>query len=148
VTNLAPLLSSRDMCWETPPDLFARFDAEFGFTLDAAALPATAKCARYFTPDDDALVQDWGREVVWLNPPYGRAIAGFMAKAADAARNGATVVCLVPARTDTAWWHDSVIGAGAEVRFLRGRVAFRQNGATLYPAPFPSALVIYRPVAA
>lgn len=142
------LFSSEDMCWETPPDLFAAVDAEFSFTLDAAALPDTAKCARYFTPDDNALVQDWGHETVWLNPPYGRAIALFMAKAVDAAKKGATVVCLVPARTDTGWWHDSVIGTGAEVRFLRGRVRFRQRGETLHAAPFPSALVVLRPEAA
>lgn len=132
--------SSERMDWATPPALFAALDAEFGFTLDAAALPHNAKCARYFTPADDALAQDWGAGVVWLNPPYGRQIAAFMRKAYEASLAGATVVCLVPARTDTAWWHD--VAARGEVRFLRGRVRF--EGAA-HGAPFPSAIVVFRP---
>jgi site-specific DNA-methyltransferase (adenine-specific) len=143
--GLAVHFSSRAHTWETPPEVFAPLDAEFGFTLDAAALPETAKCARYFTPADDALAQDWGRETVWLNPPYGRAIGAFMRKAAASARAGATVVCLVPARTDTAWWHEDVLGARAEVRFVRGRIRFLLDGAPKDAAPFPCAIVIHRP---
>ena len=127
--------------WATPPELFATWDREFGFTLDAAALPHNAKCARFFTPDDDGLAQDWGRETVWVNPPYGREIASWMRKAFLSAKYGATVVLLIPARTDTAWWHKYVM-PHAEIRFLRGRIRF--VGATA-GAPFPCALVIFRP---
>jgi phage N-6-adenine-methyltransferase len=133
--------SSKDMTWATPPDLFAGLDAEFGFTLDVCALPTNTKCARYFTPEVDGLAQDWRGEVCWMNPPYGGAIGGWLAKARQEAERGATVVCLVPARTDTAWFHDNVLGK-AEIRFLRGRIKF--VGAE-YNAPFPSMLVVYRP---
>lgn len=129
--------------WATPQAIFDRFDAEYGFTLDAAASPHNAKCARYFTRDDDALAQDWGTETVWLNPPYGRDIARWVAKAWDASRQGATVACLVPARTDAAWWHDYAMRG--EITFLRGRIRF--VGAP-FNAPFPSALVVFRPDAA
>lgn len=134
-----PVAARRD--WETPWPLFARYDVEFGFTLDAAASHTNAKCARYFTPEIDGLVQDWGREIVWLNPPYGREIRKWMAKAHDAATRGATVVCLIPSRTDSGWWHDHVEMA-SERRFLRGRIKF--VGAK-YNAPFPCAIVIFRP---
>ena len=126
--------------WETPPTLFAQLDAEFGFTLDVCALPENAKCARFYSPRVDGLKQFW-QGVCWMNPPYGRDIGKWISKAAEAARFGATVVCLIPARTDTAYWHDHIHGR-AEVRFLRGRVMFvdGQN-----PAPFPSVIVIFRP---
>jgi phage N-6-adenine-methyltransferase len=126
--------------WETPPALFGDLDAEFRFTLDACALPHNAKCARYFTPSDDGLTREWGAETVWVNPPYGKQIAAWMRKAHDAAQRGATVTLLVPARTDSAWWHD--YAARGEIRFLRGRVKF--VGAP-YNAPFPCAVVVFRP---
>jgi phage N-6-adenine-methyltransferase len=126
--------------WETPPWLFRHLDAEFSFTLDAAASIDNAKCERFFTVEDDALVQDWSGEVVFLNPPYGRVIGQWIAKAYDEAQAGATVVCLLPARTDTGWWHDYC--AKGEVRFIRGRLKFgNQKGS----APFPSAVVVFRP---
>ncbi|HXU02151.1 MAG TPA: DNA N-6-adenine-methyltransferase [Polyangia bacterium] len=126
--------------WATPPDLFARLDREFGFTLDVCALPENTKCARFFTPDDDGLAQDWGAETCWMNPPYGSDIVRWMRKAFAASLAGATVVCLVPSRTDTGWWHDFAMRAH-ERRFLRGRVRF--VGATS-GAPFPSAVVVFR----
>lgn len=127
--------------WSTPPDFFARMNAEFGFTLDAAASRANHKCSRYFTAEDDALTQEWNG-VVWLNPPYSRGLQGrFLRKALESARGGATVVCLIPARTDTAVWHE-IIFPYAEIRFVRGRLRF--EGATA-GAPFPSAVVIFRP---
>lgn len=136
------LHSSRDHDWETPPALFDTLAAEFGpFDLDVCALPETAKCARYFTPDDDGLAQPWhGR--CWMNPPYGREIGKWIAKArAEAEAGRATTVCLLPARTDTAYWHDHVMKADG-IRFLRGRVHFRR-GARSGPAPFPSAVVVF-----
>lgn len=134
--------SSATDVWGTPWDLFHVLDAEFHFTVDACALPENAKCDRYFSPNDDGLRQEW-RGVIWMNPPYGRGIHRWLAKAADAANNGATVVCLLPARTDTRWWHDYVMQA-SEVRFLKGRLRF---GNARHCAPFPSCIAIFRPIA-
>ena len=117
-------------------------DAHTHFDLDVCAFPHNAKCLAYFTKEDDGLARDWGKHTCWMNPPYGKDIKAWMTKALDASRRGATVVCLVPSRTDTAWWHDTVIAGGAEVRFVRGRLRF--VGAE-HPAPFPSAVVIFRP---
>lgn len=137
--SLAVHFSSETDVWATPQDFFEQLNAEFGFDLDPCALPDNAKCARYFTPDDDGLAQSWvGR--VFMNPPYGRTIGQWMRKAFESAQAGATVVCLVPARTDTAWWHD--YAARGEVRFIRGRLKF---GNAKTSAPFPSAVVIFRP---
>ena len=132
------IMSSKTDVWATPPETFAALDREFGFTLDVCALPENAKCERYFTPADDGLSRPW-EGVCWMNPPYGRTIARWMAKAVESAAAGATVVCLVPARTDTAWWHDYAVKG--EIRFLRGRLKF---GGAQQPAPFPSAVVIFR----
>lgn len=127
--------------WATPPAVFATLDAEFDFDLDVCASPANAKCRRFFTAADDGLSKQWtGR--VWMNPPYGRGIGAWMTKAADAAAAGATVVCLVPARTDTRWWHEQVMARAAEVRLVRGRLRFGDGHNS---APFPSAVVVYRP---
>jgi phage N-6-adenine-methyltransferase len=125
--------------WETPPAFFAELDAEFGFTLDACATAATAKCGAFFTPADDALLRSWDG-VVWMNPPYGRQISAWVEKAFTEAVRGATVVCLLPARTSTAWWHDYCMRG--EVRFIRGRLKFVGAPSA---APFPSAVVIFRP---
>lgn len=131
--------------WETPPALFAQLHAEFGFTLDACAQPENAKCARYFSPIDDGLCQEWGREVVWCNPPFGRGeIARWLRKAARAARAGATVVCLVPADTSTSWWHDDLQPVATEVRFLRGRVKFLRGGRAGWRPQFGCALAVFR----
>jgi phage N-6-adenine-methyltransferase len=136
--------------WETPHDFFAKMDAEFGFTLDVCATAENAKCARYFTPEDDGLAQSWGSETCWMNPPYGSAIARWMAKAVRESQRGATVVCLVPSRTDTGWWHDHA--TRGEIRFIRGRLRFLTGGVELThatrsgpaPAPFPCAVVVFR----
>src|SRR5437016_2549507 len=90
--------------WATPQAFFDRLHAEFGFTLDVAAQEGNAKCPRYFTPQDDGLAQPW-EGVCWMNPPYGKHIDQWVAKAYESAQAGALVVCLVPARTDTRWWH-------------------------------------------
>ena len=135
-----PGFSSATDDWATPPEVFAALDAEFRFQLDVCASARNAKCERFFTVADDGLAQQWtGR--VWMNPPYGRTIGAWMAKAAESARADATVVCLVPARTDTAWWHEHVMAAASEVRLVRGRLKFG-DGAS--PAPFPSAIVVFR----
>lgn len=97
--------SSKKHDWETPADLFGRLDAEFRFTLDPCATKENAKCKYYYTYHEDGLIQDWSNDVVFMNPPYGNAIGKWMAKAVCEWRKGATVVCLVPSRTDTRWWH-------------------------------------------
>ena len=125
--------------WATPQDFFDRLNAEFGFTLDVCALPESAKCEAYFTPETDGLAQDW-RGVCWMNPPYGREIGRWMRKAWESCIAGATVVCLVPARTDTAWWHDFAMRG--EIRYVRGRLKF---GNAKNSAPFPCAVVVFRP---
>lgn len=130
--------SSASDKWATPQATFDKLHAEFGFELDVCALPENAKCQNFFTPDQDGLAQDW-RGVCWMNPPYGRGISRWVRKAYESAKAGAIVVALVPARTDTAWWHDYV--AKGEVRFLRGRLKF---GGAKFSAPFPSAVVIFR----
>jgi len=125
--------------WHTPQWLFDILHKEFKFKLDVCATAKSAKCKRYFTRRDDGLKQTW-RGVCWMNPPYGREIGAWIEKAHQSAKDGATIACLVPARTDTAWWWDYC--TRGEIRFLRGRLQFSkaENG-----APFPSALVIFYP---
>lgn len=130
--------SSETDLWATPQDFFDKMNQEFSFETDVCALPENAKCSRYFTPEQDGLSQEW-LGICWMNPPYGRTISQWMKKAYESAQGGATVVCLVPARTDTAWWHD--YAAKGEVRFIRGRLKF---GNSKNSAPFPSAIVIFR----
>lgn len=127
--------------WATPQAFFNMVQGEFGFTLDAAASPDNAKCDDYYTEDEDALTLLWDG-VVWCNPPYGRQIGKWIQKGYDEAQRGSVVVMLIPARTDTASWHDFVMKAD-EVRLIRGRLVFGAGEATSN-APFPSALVVFR----
>lgn len=138
--------SSASDDWATPQGFFDDLNAEFGFTLDVCATDENAKCANWYTRELDGLSNSWAHSqgdtgAVFMNPPYGRTIGQWVAKARATAEAGRTVVCLVPARTDTAWWHDNVIGGKAEVRFVRGRLKF--SGAK-NSAPFPSAVVVFR----
>lgn len=126
--------------WSTPQDLFDKLNCEFKFTLDPCATPENAKCDRYFTKLDDGLSKPWSNEIVFMNPPYGREISKWIKKAYQESLNGATVVCLIPSRTDTSWWHDYC--AKGEIRFIRGRIKF---GGSKNGAPFPSAIVIFCP---
>lgn len=132
--------------WGTPREFFDALHAEFDFTVDVAATAENAKCERYFTPEQDGLAQDWAGERCWMNPPYGRAIKLWMRKAYEESLRGTLVVCLVPARTDTAWWWDYAMNG--EIRFIRGRLRF-EGGSKANPlshnAPFPVAVVVFRP---
>lgn len=138
--SAAVLFNSGRQDWETPPEWFQLLDDEFHFDLDVAASNHNAKCARFFTEVTDGLRQSWS-SVCWMNPPYGRGINKWVEKAYEEAQKGATVVCFIPARTDTKWWHDYVSKA-AEIRFVRGRVKFvgSKNSAT-----FPSVIVVFKP---
>ena len=131
------LFSSEKDDWETPQAFFDRLDAEFRFTLDAAASPQNAKCAQYLTKEDDALTQPWPG-TVWLNPPYGRDIWKWIRKAYQEAAES-TVVVLIPSRTDTKYWHNWVMRA-SEIRFVKGRLRF--VGAER-PCPFPSSVIVF-----
>lgn len=130
------LFSSKTGEWETPQDLFEKLDAEFHFEVDVCAIPENAKCPLFFSPKEDGLLQNWGRRC-WCNPPYGREVSRWVRKASE---TEGLVVMLLPARTDTAWFHDYILGK-AEIRFIRGRLKFgnAKNG-----APFPSMVVIFR----
>lgn len=132
------MLSSNTCEWETPQLFFDALNAEYHFDVDVCATENNAKCERYYSKEQDGLSQQW-KGICWMNPPYGREIGKWMRKAYESSLYGATVVCLVPARTDTAWWHDYAMKG--EIEFLRGRLKF---GGSKTSAPFPSALIIFR----
>lgn len=138
--------SSESDDWWTPQWLFDLLDDEFQFDLDVCASDANHKCDRYFTRRENGLAQSWVG-CCWMNPPYGRRedgeIGEWVSKAYASAEAGATVVCLVPARTDTSWWWSYCIHG--EIRFLRGRLRFDRQGGAANSATFPSAVVIFRP---
>lgn len=135
------MFSSKKDLWSTPQDFFDKLNEEFHFTLDVCALPENAKCEKFYTPEDDGLHQPWDG-VVWCNPPYGRQIGKWVYTGLIASMlRGSTVVMLLPARTDTKWFHEWIYGK-AEVRFIKGRLKF---GGSKNAAPFPSMVVIFRP---
>lgn len=132
--------SSKTDEWETPQDLFDKLCAIHCFSLDACANEKNNKCAIYFTKEQNSLSKSWHKvsRSIWMNPPYGREIGKWMKKAYEESQKGCKVVCLVPARTDTHWWHDYATKGAVE--FLRGRLKF---GGHKNSAPFPSAIVIF-----
>lgn len=138
------LLSSKNTDWCTPQDFFDALNKEFDFVLDAAATEKTAKCGLYYTPETDGLSQSWDRGgAVFCNPPYGREIGRWVQKAYEEAQAGTRIVLLIPARTDTSYFHEFIYGK-AEIRFIRGRLRFTdEDGNVSNPAPFPSMLAIY-----
>ena len=136
--NTELMFSSKSDLWETPQDLFDKLNAEFRFTLDVCATADNAKCLRYYTPEQDGLSQPW-EGIVWCNPPYGRSVGAWVQKAALSALAGAIVVMLLPARTDTRWFHRWIYRR-AEIRFLSGRLKF---GGAKNSAPFPSMVCIW-----
>jgi site-specific DNA-methyltransferase (adenine-specific) len=132
------LYSSKTPEWSTPQDLFDRINSEFQFTLDPAATKENAKCAKFYTREDNGLAQDWKGERVFCNPPYGRVIGAWVKKMAT----GGAAVCvgLLPARTDTRWFHEYIYGK-ANISFLQGRLKF---GGSKNSAPFPSMIVVWK----
>ena len=124
--------------WETPMELFRRLDRFWHFDLDAAASDSNHLCADYYTKETDGLAHSWKGRRVWCNPPYGRQIADWCRKAYEDTRDGTTVVImLIPARTDTGWYHDYIEGKAAEVKFLRGRLKFALGGGRSEQRPVP-----------
>lgn len=145
--NIGTMFSSGKDDWETPPELFAELDREFHFTLDPCANERNHKCDRYYTIVENGLLQDWGGEIVFCNPPYSRKKKdnpgqdAWIRKCYEESRKpGTTVVMLIPARTDKAAFHEYIYHK-AEIRFLKGRVKFVGAEAG---APFPSMLVVFR----
>ena len=137
------MFSSKTDIWETPKDLFDTLNKEFNFTLDVCALPENAKCEKYYTPENNGLSQNWDG-IIWCNPPYGRQIGSWVRRALFASVAGNTVVMLLPARTDTRWFHEYIYNRkNVEVRFLKGRLKF---GNAKNSAPFPSMVVVFRPI--
>lgn len=122
--------------WGTPDDLFFMLDMEYGFEIDVCANAENHKCDTYYTKEDDGLSKEW-QGVCWCNPPYGRQISKWVKKAYES--DSATVVMLLPARTDTSWFHNYVLPY-AEIKFIRGRIQF--DGAK-YNAPFPSMIAVF-----
>lgn len=131
--------SSKTDEWETPQDLFDKYNAIYNFKLDVCATKENSKCKTFYTKEIDGLSEKaiW-YNTAWCNPPYGRQIGAWIKKAYESSINGVTVVCLVPSRTDTKWWHEYCMRG--EIEFLRGRLKF---GGCKNSAPFPSAIVVF-----
>lgn len=130
------MMTSNTPEWATPQELFDELDKEFRFTLDPCATKENAKCNKFFTKEDDGLNQDWSGEIIFMNPPYGREIGKWVKKLSEAGG-----VALLPARTDTRWFHDYIYKK-AEVRFIKGRLKF---GGSVNSAPFPSMICVFNP---
>ena len=141
--NGATVFSHDSDAWATPQAFYTLLDREFHFTLDPCATAENAKCARFFTKEQDGLTKSWGGETVFVNPPYGH-IRAWTEKCVTEVMHGSgwgcTVVLLIPSRTDTRYWHNWVMRA-AEVRFVKGRLKF---GGSKNSAPFPSAVAVFR----
>ena len=146
--NTKVMFSSSKDDWETPDELFNQLDKEFDFDVDLAATKENAKCDFFISPEEDAFKQNWNmingmiysRLKAWLNPPYGKGIIKWLEKCLEESAKGLTIVVLLPARTDTKWFHK--FAKLTEIRFLPGRLTFKGAPA---PAPFPSLLMIFRP---
>ena len=132
------MLSSKTDMWSTPQAFYDDCNPIYHFDVDVCATAENALCAKFYSPEDDGLSKEW-RGVCWMNPPYGREISKWMKKAYESSLHGVTVVCLVPARTDTAWWHEYAMKG--EIEFIRGRLKF---GGSKNSAPFPSAVVVFQ----
>lgn len=155
MADISIFTSSKSNEWETPQDLFDKLNTTFHFTLDPAATDENHKCDKYYTKETNGLTQSWVGEVVFCNPPYGKEIGVWVKKCYDEAMNGVKIVMLVPARTDTRWFHEYLYNkedVGIRISFLRGRLRFinrtfpswRKDGDfKVSPANFPSMLVYF-----
>jgi phage N-6-adenine-methyltransferase len=135
-SHMAVHYSSNRDDWATPWHIFNHYDRLFHFTLDVAASKSNAKCQRFFTKQVDGLKQKW-TGTCWLNPAFSD-IEKWCKKAYESAKAGATVVALLPVRTDTRWFHDHV--SHGHVKLLQGRITFVDADG---PAPFPSMVVVW-----
>lgn len=138
------IFTSDKNIWETPQSLFDELNEEFEFTLDAAASDWNHKLDNYYTIEEDGLLQDWGGQTVWCNPPYGNKETGIWTRKCyeESLKPNTTVVLLLPARTDRKSFHDYIYH-NAEIRFVKGRLKFEMGGEPIGTAPFPSMLCIF-----
>lgn len=142
-SNIGVHRTTANPTWRTPGRIFADLDTEFGFTLDPAASAPIRPDIEWFGEDEQGLWREWSGRV-FVNPPYGRVIADWMRKIVLERERCDVIVALVPARTDSAWWHDYAMQAD-EIRFIRGRLSFEGVDAPKgHNAPFPSVLLVYR----
>ena len=138
--------------WETPKEIFEKYDKIFNFQLDAAATKENALCNNFFTKEYDSLTKNWSEyKNIWLNPPYGKIISKFIKKAHEESLKGCVVVCLIPGRVDTSYFHDYILPY-SKIIYIRGRLKFKNRLLPSYredgnfkssPAPFPSMIVIF-----
>lgn len=139
--NTTLMFSSETDLWATPQEFFNKLNSEFNFNLDPCAIPDNAKCNIFYTPNDDGLKQDWGGRKVFCNPPYGRVLKNWVKKCyEESLKPNTKVVMLIPARTDTSYFHDYIYHKAKEIRFIRGRLKF---GNATNSAPFPSMIVVF-----
>lgn len=139
--NTEVMFSSKSDLWATPQEFFNKLDKEFNFTLDPCATSESAKCKKYYTVIEDGLKQDWQGETVFCNPPYGRAVKDWVKKCYEESKKPNTnVIMLIPARTDTSYFHDYIYHKAKEIRFIKGRLKF---GNAKNSAPFPSMVVVF-----
>jgi len=146
------MFSSNSDEWETPKELFNKLNMEFHFTLDPCCTEKNKLCKKYYTKKENGLIQDWKGERVFINPPYGRNIGKWVKKCFEESQNGVLCVMLIPARTDTKYFHDYIYNK-AEIKFLKGRLKFINRNLSSYrddgnfkisPAPFPSMIVVWK----
>ena len=162
--NTELMFSSALDSWATPYDFFKTLNEKYQFVMDICAAHETAKCSIYYTKEDNCLDKKWPAGYVFMNPPYGREIGKFIKKAYQESLTGTTTVCLLPARTDTKWFHDYC--TKGQIDFIKGRLIFGTeeywewvweqptiNGKvnSLYKkhgrknsAPFPSMVVVFK----
>ena len=140
--NIDVMFSSKTDLWSTPQDFYDNLNEEFNFNLDPCSTHENAKCKKHFTKEEDGLKQDWGGYTVFCNPPYGREIKKWVKKCyEESKKDNTTIVMLIPARTDTSYFHDYIYGKAKEIRFIRGRLKF---GDSKNSAPFPSMVVVFK----
>jgi phage N-6-adenine-methyltransferase len=145
------MFSSKSAEWETPQDFFDRLNQTHDFTLDPCSTPENTKCVKHYTRVQDGLSRDWGGHNVFVNPPYGREMKKWVKKAFEESQKpDTTVVMLIPARTDTRYWHDYCMKADL-IYFVKGRLHFKNKVIADYtgktktsPAPFPSAVIVFK----
>ena len=139
------LFSSKKHDYETPTEVYNPLNKEFKFTLDPCCTKETAKCTKYYTKEENGLEQNWEGERVFVNPPFGRQIKSWVEKCYyEAQKKDTKVVMLIPARTDTEYFHNFIYnGKAKEIRFIKGRVTFLQNEKRVGSATFPSMIVVF-----
>lgn len=139
--NINACMSSKYMDWETPLDFYNKLNEIYNFTLDFCATKENAKCERYYTKEQNALIQNPKDEIIFCNPPYGKDIKLFVKKCFELS-NDNIIVMLIPARTDTKYFHEYILGK-AKIVFIKGRLKFKVNSKGSGSAPFPSMYVVF-----